>query len=43
VVDGAFDEVFEARGWHGHGVIVAACGVPPPVLIHVWAVSGDRY
>jgi hypothetical protein len=43
VVDGAFDEVFQAPGWHGHGVIVAAYGAPPPVRVVIGALSGDRY
>jgi hypothetical protein len=43
VVDGAFDEVFQAPGWHGHTVIVAGCGAAPPVVIFMRALSGDRY
>jgi len=43
VVNGAFDQLFEAPGWHGHVLIVVAAGVPPPVPVVFRALSGDQY
>ena len=42
MVDGAFDQFFEAPGRHGHGAIVAGPGAPPPWLILFRALSGDQ-
>jgi hypothetical protein len=42
VVDGALDQLFEAAGRHGHGLIVAAAGVSPPVRAALRALSGDH-
>jgi hypothetical protein len=40
VVDGPLDQLFEAAGRHGHGLIVAAAGVPPPVQVTFPGIVG---
>jgi len=40
MIDGSLDQLFEAAGRHGHGLIVAAAGVSPPVQVTFPGIVG---